>query len=622
MAHLAQTAVRTRDDLARFETEMTLEQRLPERSVLDVFIAGAARQPDRTALTLLMTGAPDEQPRRVNYRELLGLVRRAANLFATLGGARPGVAYMLPSLVETHATLWGAEAAGYAVPINFLLQPEHIAGLLKASGARILVALGPHPVLDIWQKALALRDQVPGLKLVRVAAPGTPAEEGVLDFHTALMAQPDDRLTFGEPGRDSDVAAYFHTGGTTGTPKLVTHTHRSQLVAALGGTVLGDMRPTDTLTATLPLFHVGGTIFCALSVFMAGGGLLIMSPGGLRNPAMVQGFWRLAAQHGATLVGAVPTSVGAVLEVPLDGADISAVRAGFCGAASLPLAVGERFRQVTGCSLFEVYGMTEASGLIAIDPVAGTGGVGSVGWALPYTQVVVRRLEANGRLGSPCEADEIGVITVSGPHVSPGYRNPEHDAGIFEGGVLNSGDLGYTDEQGRVHIAGRAKDLIIRSGHNIDPLLIENAMATHPAVALAAAVGMPDAYAGELPVCYVALRPGASATEDELHQHAQRTIGERPAWPKQIHVVDAIPLTSVGKIYKPQLRCDAAARLVTRVVRQELGLPDAQVRASEGGRRGLRISVTLPEAARLSVPVIEQALAAYLFETQVAVEAK
>ena len=622
MAHLTQTGVRTRDDLARFETEMTLEQRLPERSVLDVFIAGAARQPDRTALTLLMTGAPDEQPRRVNYRELLGLVRRAANLFATLGGARPGVAYMLPSLVETHATLWGAEAAGYAVPINFLLQPEHIAGLLKASGARILLALGPHPVLDIWQKALALRDQVPGLKLVRVAAPGTPAEEGVLDFHTALMAQPDDHLTFGEPGHDGDVAAYFHTGGTTGTPKLVTHTHRSQLVAALGGAVLADMRPTDTLTATLPLFHVGGTIFCALSVFMAGGGLLIMSPGGLRNPAMVQGFWRLAAQHGATLVGAVPTSVGAVLEVPLDGADISAVRAGFCGAASLPLAVGERFRQVTGCSLFEVYGMTEASGLIAIDPIAGAGGVGSVGWALPYTQVVVRRLEANGRLGSPCKAHEIGVITVSGPHVSPGYRNPEHDAGIFEGGVLNSGDLGYTDEQGRIHIAGRAKDLIIRSGHNIDPLMIENAMATHPAVALAAAVGMPDAYAGELPVCYVALRPGASATEDELHQHAQRTIGERPAWPKQIYIVDAIPLTSVGKIYKPQLRCDAAARLVTRVVHQELGLPDAQVRASEGGRRGLRISVTLPEAARLSVPEIEQALAAYLFETQVAVEAK
>jgi len=316
-------------------------------------------------------------------------------------------------------------------------------------------------------------------------------------------------------------------------------------------------------------------------------------------------------------LGAVPTSVGAVLEVPLDGADISAARAGFCGAASLPTAVGERFRQVTGCGLFEVYGMTEASGLIAIDPVAGEGGAGSVGWALPYTQVVVHRLEAGARLGAVCDTNEIGVITVRGPHVSPGYRNPEHDAGVFDGGVLNSGDLGYADEQGRIHIAGRAKDLIIRSGHNIDPLMIENAMALHPAVALAAAVGAPDAYAGELPVCYVALRPGAHASEDELHEHAQRTIAERPAWPKQIHIVEAIPLTSVGKIYKPQLRCDAAARLVTRVVRDQLGLADAQVQVSEGGRRGMKVSVTLPVAAAHSVPAVQQTLAAYLFEAQV-----
>jgi fatty-acyl-CoA synthase len=564
-----------------------------------------------------MTGTPDETPRHVNYRELLGLVRRAANLFHMLAGPRPGVAYMLPSLIETHATLWGAETAGYAVPINFLLQPEHIAALLKASGARVLVALGPHPVLDIWQKALALREQLPELTLVRVAPPGTPAVDGVIDLPAALAAQPGDRLVFDTPGRDADVAAYFHTGGTTGTPRLVAHTHRSQLVAALGGAVLGDLRPTDTLTATLPLFHVGGTIFCALSAFMAGVGLLIMSPSGLRNPAMVQGFWRLAGQYGATLVGAVPTSVGAVLESPLDGVDISAVRAGFCGAASLPLAVGERFRQVTGRGLYEVYGMTEASGLIAIDAVGGPGGVGSVGWALPYTRVVVRRLGGEGRLGEACDTDEIGVITVQGPHVSPGYRNPEHNAGIFEDGILNSGDLGYVDGTGRLHIAGRAKDLIIRSGHNIDPLMIENALAEHPAVALAAAVGMPDAYAGELPVCYVALRAGAQVSEDELQAHAQRLIGERPAWPRHIHIVDAIPLTSVGKIYKPQLRCDAASRLVTQVVREQFGQADAQVQVREGGRRGMRVSVTLPAGGPEAVAAVERELATYLFEAEV-----
>ncbi len=619
MAVLTETSIRSPDDIARFESAMPLDQRLPERSVLDVFIGAAARAPERIALTQLMTGAPDEQPRRVPYRELLGLVRRAANLFASLAGPRPGVAYMLPSLVETQATLWGAESAGYAVPINFLLQPQAIKELLQASGARILVALGPHPALDIWQKALALRELLPGLRLLRVAAPSTPLETGVIDFHSALMAQPDDRLVFGEPGRDNDIAAYFHTGGTTGTPRLVAHTHRGQLVAAYGGAVLGDMRASDVLTASLPLFHVGGTIYSSLSAYIAGMELLVMSPSGLRNPAMVQGFWRLVAQYGATRVGAVPTSIGAVLDVPLAGADIGAVRAGFTGAASLPAAVGARFREVTGRRLHEVYGMTEASGLIALHALGDEGGDGSVGWALPYTRIVVCRLDASGRPGAACAPNEIGVVTVHGPHVSPGYRDPAHDAGVFDGGVLNTGDLGYLDAEGRLYIAGRAKDLIIRSGHNIDPLMIENALAAHPAVALAAAVGMPDAYAGELPVCYVVLRPGATATEDELHAHAQLTIGERPAWPKQIHIVEAIPLTSVGKIYKPQLRCDAARRLVQRVVQVQLGLAQAKVQVEEGGRRGMRVNVTLPEADRPRLPEVEQALASYLFESRVAV---
>jgi fatty-acyl-CoA synthase len=619
MAELSDQPIRSLDDLSRFEAAMTLEERLPERSVLDVFIGSAARHPDSTAVTMLMTGAPDEQPRRVSYRDLLGLVRRAANAFHALAGPRPGVAYMLPYLIETHATLWGAQAAGYAVPINFLLQPDHIAELLRASGAKVLVALGPHPVLDIWPKSLALLDQVPGLRVMAVAPPGTPLEDGVVDFRTAVMEQPDDRLAF-EPGRDDDVAAYLHTGGTTGSPKLVALTHRNQLVAAFGGAVLGDMRRSDTLTATLPLFHAGGTIFCGLSPFLAGTELLAMSPAGLRNPGMVEGFWRLVAQYHATLVGAVPTALGAVLEVPLNGADISAVRAGFTGAASIPPAVAERFRGVTGRQLFEVYGMTEAAGLIALDAVAGAGCAGSVGWRLPYTEVVVRRLTGEGSEGEPCEPGEIGVVSVRGPHVSPGYRDPEHNLGVFEGGGLNTGDLAYTDESGHIHIAGRVKDLIIRSGHNIDPLMIENAMASHPAVALAAAVGMPNDYAGELPVCYVMLRPGAGASEQDLHEHAQRTIGERPAWPKHIYIVDTIPLTLVGKIYKPELRCDAATRLVTHVLRERLAVPGAQAEATLGGPRGMRVTVTVPAADSASVPAVEKALAEYLFDADVRVD--
>ncbi len=617
MAEMGEKRIRTREDIAQFEADMTLEQRLPEQSILDVFIASATRDPNATAITMLMTGDVDEVPRRVTYGRLLGMIHGAANMFADLGGPAPGVAYMLPSLVETYVTLWGAETAGYAVPINFLLQPDSIAELLKASGAKILVALGPHPQLDIWEKAVHLRDQIPGLILVRVSPPGTPPEDGVVDFGTALMAQPQDHLTFGAARSGDDVAAYFHTGGTTGVPKLVAHTHRSQLVAGFGGAVMCGYTPDDVLTATLPLFHVAGTIVAGLSAFMAGAELIVMSPAGLRNPAIVKGFWRLVSQHKATLVGGVPTAIGTVLQVPIGDNDISRLRAGLTGAALLPPAVGARFKEVTGCHLFEVFGMTEASGLVSIDPLWGAGGVGSVGWPLPYTQVDVMRQNAEGTLGEVCAPDEIGVVVVRGPHVSPGYRDPKHNKGVFDDGQLNSGDLGYKDAQGRVYIAGRSKDLIIRSGHNIDPAMIENAMARHTAVAVAAAVGMPDAYAGELPVCFVELHPGAVVSDEELHTHAQTSIDERPAWPKQIIIVDAVPLTTVGKIYKPSLRCDAARLRISDVVQNELGLPDAGVDVVDGGARGMQVTVTLTDADRHSIPVVEKALAAYLFEAKV-----
>lgn len=619
MADFSNGTIRTRDDLKRFESEKTLDQRLPERCILDVFTASAAQHPASTAITMLMTGAEDEQPRRVTYAELLGMIHSAANVFSSLGGPAPGVAYMLPSLVETYVTLWGAETAGYAVPINFLLQPESIAELIKASGAKILVALGPHPQLDIWEKALELREQIPGLVLVRVSRAGTPDEDGVVDFGTALTEQPDDHLIFGEPRGGDDIAAYFHTGGTTGVPKLVAHSHRGQLVAAFGGAVMSGYNSDDIMTATLPLFHVAGTIASGLSAFMAGVELVVMSPSGLRNPAIVQGFWRLVAKHKVTIVGGVPTALGAVLQVPVGDNDISSVRVGRTGAALLPPAIGTRFKEVTGCHLKEILGMTESSGLVSIDPLSGPGSVGSVGWALPYTQVDILRLNEDGSLGEPCATDEIGVIAIQGDHISPGYRDPKHNDGVFNAGRLNSGDLGYKDAQGRIYIAGRSKDLIIRSGHNIDPAMIENAMAQHPAVALAAAVGMPDAYAGELPVCFVELLPGADVSVEDLLQHAQSSIDERPAWPKLIQIVDTIPLTSVGKIFKPSLRCDMAKQKVLDLVQNELGVANVQVEAVAGGPRGLRVTVALSEKDRSSVVEVETALATFLFEASVQV---
>ncbi len=605
-------------DVAALERSTTFEDLVEERSVHDVFALAAVRQPDAVALTMLMTGAADEEPHKVTYADLVGLVNRAGNAFAALADARPGVAYMLPSLVETHAVLWGAQSAGFAVPLNFLLNPEHLADLVRAADADILVTLGPHPTLDLWQKARAVADLVPGLELVALNLPGLARAEGVHDLAALMADQPADRLLV-EPGSDEDVAAYFHTGGTTGDPKLVTLTHRSQLLASLGGALLGDMGTGDVLSATLPLFHAGGTVFCGLSPLMAGAELLIMTPSALRNPTVVQNFWALLDRHGVTLAGAVPTGLTAVVDVPVGEADLSKVRAGFTGASPIPSAIQHRFEAMTGARLHQVYGMTESSGILSIDPVAGGGAPGTVGVSPPWMRLEVRVQEPDGS-GREAATGEIGVVVAHGPHVSPGYRNAAHNTGVLTDRTLVTGDLGYRDEAGNLVVAGRVKDLIIRSGHNIDPVMIEDAMVSHPAVAMAAAVGQPDAYAGELPVVYLALRPDASASVEDLHEHARATIAERPAWPREIYVLDALPMTPVGKLFKPDLRIDAARRMVESLLAERMGArlgAPPPVDVSLGGTHGMRVIVTVPDDELASE--IEPLLSAHLFEAAVVV---
>jgi fatty-acyl-CoA synthase len=380
--------------------------------------------------------------------------------------------------------------------------------------------------------------------------------------------------------------------------------------------VLQDLTEIDAITNGLPLFHVAATISCGLSFFIAGANVIVLSPAGMRNPAIIKNFWKIVERYRATVIGGVPTALAGLLNVPVD-ADISSARYSISGASLLPRAVALAFQKMTGTTIHEILGMTETGGLVSIDPGAGEPVLGSVGVRLPYTKVVVRKLGTDGSLSEACAPHEVGVMTISGPNVTPGYKDPGQNSGALRDGYLDSGDLAYTDEQGRLFIAGRSKDLIIRSGHNIDPVLIEDALQSHPAVALAAAVGQPDKYAGELPVCYVALKPGAQATADELKAYAEPLIAERPAWPKQIIVVDAIPVTSVGKIFKPQLRTDAVQRLVVQVVAEAAGSNEAVIDVVAGGKRGVDVTVTLPAALSGQQAAVEKVLEGYLFDYKV-----
>lgn len=609
--------LKTYEDLCRFEQASSFEQRCPARSVFDLFAASAQKVPDRIALTMVRTGLDGEEAQRVTYRELLALIRQAANLFSTIHGRhRPGVAYLLPNMVETYVTLWAAEAVGYAVPVNYFLSPQAIADLIKASGASILVALGPSPHFDIWAKALRVKTALPELKLVAINDCSGP-DSTTLDFYGRLQTQPTERLIFGEPGQADELAAYFHTGGTTGAPKLVGHSHRNQIVAAFGGAVMANMREDDVVLNGFPLFHVAGTIFNGLSCSMSGAEIVILSPAGFRNPEMLRRYWRLAERYRATRIGGVPTVIAALCNVEVASADLSSVRYAACGAASTPRAVAERFESHTGQCLHEVLGMTETAGITCIDPADGERVIGSVGFRLPYTHITIRQLKGDGALGATCAPFEAGVLVVSGPTVSHGYASAGQNKGGLSNGQLNSGDLAYMTPEGRVFIVGRAKDLIIRSGHNIDPLMIEDVMTRHPGVRMAAAVAQPDEYAGELPVCYVVLQDGVQVTEDELRTHAETQLAERPAWPRQFYVVTEIPVTGVGKIFKPALRADAARRLVCEILAREYGIQNATVNVHESEKHGTVVAITLSLQDEEQIPRILGTFANFLFTTRI-----
>jgi fatty-acyl-CoA synthase len=580
--------ITTRADVAAIEAQ-PYANFMPHTRVADALAAAGAAHAKRTALTYISSADPDAPCAQWTYQDLMAQVRRAARLFRQLAGNDPPrVALLLPPLPQTHFALWGAQAAGVVCPINFLLNAEHIADLVNAAGANIVVALAPHPDLHIADKAASLPARCPQLRhvlWVDAACAAAPPSQAATDpwsvstststststsFDTLLANTPDGACP---QVPSSDVVALFHTGGTTGAPKLAQHTHTNQLHAAWSAAQLFAMTKDDVLINGFPLFHVAGAFVYGLSTLLAGGHLVLPTLLGLRNAAFVKRYWQHVERHQVTLLAAVPTVMATLLTLDRGRANINSVRALLTGGSPLPNELALQFEATHGLPVRNILGMTECAGVISVEPFGAARTPGSCGLPLPFSQVLA--VAEDGRV---CAANEAGVLRVRGPNVGPGYTDAARNAGTFtDDGWLITGDIGHVDEQGRVFVTGRAKDLIIRSGHNIDPALIEAVLLTHPAVQMAAAVGEPDEYAGELPVAYVMLKPGATVSLEALSQFAQAHIAERPAWPKRIEVMDVLPVTAVGKIYKPSLRLRAMvqaieARLLAAGLRQSFAV--------------------------------------------------
>jgi fatty-acyl-CoA synthase len=597
----------TTADIRAFE-QIPYADRIAAHSTFEALQRGAAVNPDAPAIQFLPNADPADTALVISYRELVARVAQAANMFHALGvGPGDVVSLLLPLIPEAFIALLGAETAGIANPVNPLLEPHQIAEILDAARAKVLVALGPLPGTDIWQKVEKVRGGLKHLKaIVQVGDGSDPADE-IHPFNDLITPQPADHLVSGRQITPTDTAAYFHTGGTTGTPKLVRHSHANQVYQAWAINLLLKARAGDTLLFGMPLFHVGGSLTQALATLSAGSCLVVLSPSGWRNPAAIRNIWGLVDRFRPQSLSSVPTVLAATLAVPQGAADVSSLRYAAGGGSAIPVAVGRAIQGRLQLPVIEVYGMTETSSVhtmaYADQPIR----LGSVGLPLPYGRVRIVKLDADGHYERDCAPDEIGVVIMAGPGVFSGYLDDTHNKGAFiDGEWVNSGDLGRLDGDGFLWITGRAKDLVIRGGHNIDPAPIEEIMFEHPAVGFAAVVGQPDAYAGELPVGYVQLKPGATVAPGELEAWVRKRTPERAAVPVQIIPINPMPLTGVGKVFKPQLRWDAATRVFTGVLSQltDRGI-DCRVKVGPHGSHGSIATVTLRGVASDAREAIE-----------------
>ncbi len=616
-------------DIKTIEKEMPVEERWTAETVYEQLCETRDANPHKPAVSFQLKSGPKDKAVTLSWTELTQKVTQCANLFRSLGvGKNDVVAYLLPTSHETLITLMGGMTAGIVAPINPTLEPEQIAALLREANAKVLVTLKAFPKVEIAQlaaEAVALTpsvetvievDLLPHLSpplswIVPFIRPKFPVthKAKVIDFNEALASQREDTLEFAETG--DRFCAHFHTGGTTGMPKIVQHKHSGILYNGwIGSTLL--YKPEDNVMCPLPLFHVFAAYPIWAGCLSSGAHMIMPTPAGYRGEGVFDNFWKLIERWDATFFVTVPTAASALLQRPVD-ADISTLNAVFCGSAPLPVELFKRFQTVTGVEIIEGYGMSEATCLVSCNPVSGLRKVGSVGIPFPYTDVKIFECDDAGKVIKEMKSDEVGEICISnkGIVVNRTYTEARKNEGLYaKGKYLRTGDLGRIDKDGYLWITGRAKDLIIRGGHNIDPAMIEEALAGHEQVAFAGAIGQPDAKAGELPCVYVELIAGATVTKEELLAFAKEHVHERAAVPKYLEIMSELPKTAVGKIFKPDLRKSAITRIYNAALK-DAGLNVSVVSVVESKKRGLVAQLTKVDE-RISDKTVTKVLGSFI----------
>lgn len=509
-------------------------------SLATVLEDSSHNHPDRVALV--------QGDRHLTYREVDEQARRLAH-HLTQRGIGPGdrVAVACPNLVEFPVAYYGILKAGaVVVPMNVLMKADEIRYYLTDSSAKALICFAGTSELDLGVQGRAAFDAVDTCEhfILIGEADGVVGE----DFATALSsADPSFESVIRS---ESDTAVILYTSGTTGQPKGAELTHANLVLNALGCNRLfqySDERP-DTMLVCLPLFHTfGATVL--MNAGFASGSTLVLVPRFTGEVAL-----DLMVEHGVTFFAGVPTMYWALLNALSPAHDVDAIRAhmrvAVSGGASLPVQILEDFRERLGVGILEGYGLSETSPVATFNHLGRPSKPGSIGQAI--WGVEVRVVDEDWHtITSP---DEIGEIAIRGYNIMKGYLNrPDATAAVMRDGWFRTGDLAQQDADGYFFIVDRAKDMIIRGGFNVYPREVEEVLMKHPAVSLAAVVGVPHEEHGEEVKAFVVRVQGDSTTEDDLIAFCREHMAAYK-YPRSVEFMDALPMTSTGKILKRELR--------------------------------------------------------------------
>lgn len=548
----------------------------PQAPLFKLLDDAAAEYPDRAAMIFgavahKLPGQPlmDAQ---VSYRALREAVNRFANALVKMGVKKGDrVAIYLPNCPQFAIAFYGALKAGAVIaPVNPIYTPRELEFILQDSGAETIVALSQfYPKLqEVRGKTRVKNVIVANIKeyfptvlrtlftLAMEKKEGHRVELVSGDHWFQEVMQNESTVPPSVDVKPDDDAVLLYTGGTTGLPKAAQLAHRNLMAntVQLRAWIPWAKEGHEGFLTALPMFHSYAMTTC-LNEAMLLAGTLILIP----NPRDLDHLLKAIDKHKPSFFPGVPTLYTAINNNPNVGKyDMKSIKACISGAAGLPIEVSKKFGEITGGRLVEGYGLSEASPVVTANPVFGENRIGTIGVPMPDTDVKLFDVETGDKevpIGTP------GELCVKGPQVMKGYWNkPDETMKTIRDGWLHTGDVAVMDEDGYFRIVDRLKEMIISGGYNIYPREIEEVLYQHPAVLEATAIGIPDSYRGESAKAFVVLKPGQTATAEEIIAFCKQNLAPYKV-PRALEFRDALPKTMIGKILRRELVAEEKAKM-------------------------------------------------------------